>query len=38
MNRPLPDQAGDGAPRGRLAPLYAAGFITAFGAHEVRSQ
>src|SRR5258707_6217030 len=35
MNPPEPVDAGRVGVRGRLVPLYAAGFVTAFGAHSI---
>lgn len=35
MNTPQPTTAGRTGTRGRLLPLYAAGFVTAFGAHSI---
>src|SRR6267142_2640280 len=35
MNTPEPVDAGRVGVRGRLLPLYAAGFVTAFGAHSI---
>ncbi|HTF49086.1 MAG TPA: MFS transporter [Pseudonocardia sp.] len=35
MNRSVPDRAHASATRGQLAPLCAAGFVTAFGAHSI---
>ena len=35
MNTPEPNDASRTRARGRLLPLYAAGFVTAFGAHSI---
>jgi hypothetical protein len=35
MNTPEPVDAGRVGVQGRLLPLYAAGFVTAFGAHSI---
>jgi DHA1 family tetracycline resistance protein-like MFS transporter len=35
MNTPEPTDVGRIGPRGQLLPLYAAGFVTAFGAHSI---